>query len=72
MTNGSVSMLARMLEGIIKKPVIDETGLTGRYDFQLSYDRTNPEDAIEAMRKLGFKVEAARRPIEFLVVSKAE
>jgi hypothetical protein len=38
----------------------------------LTYDQADPQGPVEAMRKLGFKVEPARRPIEFLVVTKAE
>jgi len=64
--------LANQLESVVGKPVVDETGITGKFDFSLAYDPSDPNGAIEAMRKLGFKVEPARRPIEFLVVTKAE
>jgi uncharacterized protein (TIGR03435 family) len=64
--------LAQALESATGKPVIDETGITGKYDFSLAYDPSDPNGAIAAMRMLGFKVEAGRRPIEFLVVTKAE
>jgi uncharacterized protein (TIGR03435 family) len=70
--NCEVSLLARILEVVVKKPVVDETGITGRYDFQVSYDKADPEGSIEAMRKAGFRVEPGHRMIEFLVVTKAE
>jgi uncharacterized protein (TIGR03435 family) len=72
MTNFDLSNLARALESAAGKPVLDETGITGKYDIRLTYDKSDPQGAIEAMRKLGFKVEPARRPIEFLAVSKAQ
>jgi len=68
----AVSDIAIFLEMAAKKPVLDETGITGAYDFHLSYDQPDPNGSIEAMRKLGFKVESARRPIDFLVVTRAE
>jgi uncharacterized protein (TIGR03435 family) len=52
--------------------VIDETGITGKFDFTLTYDAHDPQGAVAVLRKLGFKVGPAHRPIEFLVVTKAE
>ena len=72
MTSGSVSMLARMLESVAGRPVFDETGLTGKYDFKMTYDTADPQSPVESLRKLGFKVEPARRPIEFLVATRDE
>lgn len=72
MTNCAMPGLATMLENALGKPVLDETGIAGDYDFHLTYDRSNPQSAVDAMRKLGFKVEPTRRPIEFLVVAKAK
>jgi uncharacterized protein (TIGR03435 family) len=68
----TVSYIAEFIESAVKKPVLDETGITGKYDFHMSYDKADPEGSIEAMRKAGFKVEPARRTIEFLVVTRAE
>jgi uncharacterized protein (TIGR03435 family) len=65
-------VIAQLLERRVGKPVVDETGITGKYDFQMSYDKADPEGAIEAMRRAGFKVDAARRVIDFLVVARAE
>ncbi len=68
----AVTFIAQFIEAAVKKPVLDETGITGKYDFHLSYDKADPEGSIEAMRKAGFKVEPARRTIEFLVVTRTE
>jgi len=67
-----VFIIAQMLEGTIKKPVVDETGITGKYDIQFRYEKPDPEGAIEAMRKAGFKLEPARRTIEYLMVTRAD
>jgi uncharacterized protein (TIGR03435 family) len=70
--NSTVPVLVMLLESAARKPAFDETGITGSYDFNLSYDKTDPKAPIEAMRKLGFKVDPARRMIDFLVVTRAE
>jgi uncharacterized protein (TIGR03435 family) len=70
--NSTVPVLVMLLESAIRKPVFDETGITGSYDLNLSYDKADAQGPIEAMRKLGFKVEPARRLIDFLVVIRAE
>ena len=67
-----VSLIAELVEAAVKKPVIDETGITGKYDIQFSYDKPDPEGAIEAMQKAGFKLEPARRMIEYLVVTRTQ
>jgi uncharacterized protein (TIGR03435 family) len=72
LTNSTVSDIAGYLEVGLRKTILDESGIPGRYDFHLSYSQANPESAFEAMQKLGFKVEPARRKIEFMVVSRAE
>jgi uncharacterized protein (TIGR03435 family) len=69
MTNGSISSLATVIESVLEKPVVNETGLGGRYDVTLTYE--SPEGLLDAVRKLGFAIEPARRPIEFLVVTPA-
>jgi hypothetical protein len=51
---------------------VPETGITGRYDFKVAYDKPEGEGWIDAMRKAGFKVERARRQVEYLVVSRLE
>jgi len=72
LTNCAMPALVQALESVAGRPVLDDTGIAGRFDFSLTYDALDPNGAIAALRKLGFKVEPARRPIEFLVVTKAE
>jgi uncharacterized protein (TIGR03435 family) len=42
---------ARMQNGVMAKPVMDQTGLTGRYDFQLKW--TPDESQFAAFRSIG-------------------
>jgi uncharacterized protein (TIGR03435 family) len=71
-TSCAMPALVQALESVAGRPVLDETGITGKFDFSLTYDVHDPQGAVAALRKLGFKVEPARRPIEFLVVTKAD
>jgi uncharacterized protein (TIGR03435 family) len=74
--------LARTLYGMLGRPVVDQTGLTGRYDVELQYIRdmppgigptapTPPEgpalvDAIK--EQLGLQLKAERVPTTVLIV----
>jgi uncharacterized protein (TIGR03435 family) len=70
LTNGDTLMLALSLESEFGKPVIDETGITGRYNLNLSYDEAAPGGLETAIRKMGFELTPARRTVEVLVVTK--
>lgn len=79
-TNQPVSTLASLfLENILEIPVIDQTDLTGRYDFDLhwsqpgGYAAPNPEALKQALLdQLGLKLTPATKSIEMLVVEKAQ
>jgi uncharacterized protein (TIGR03435 family) len=76
--NQSMSSLARSLEGILKKPVINEASLTNYYDFQLLWNEkasgeADVKDLASALHEqLGLELEPARREIEMLVVTVAD
>ena len=75
--NLGISSLAGFLEGYLGKPVLDNTGLTNRYDFELKWnegtERPTPDVLRRAVREqLGLELAAATRPVEILVVEKAE
>jgi uncharacterized protein (TIGR03435 family) len=85
--NSSVEWLAWSLEDRLHKPVVDETGLTGRYDIVLKWDenadpaatnalevaKSNQENLLKAVRKqLGLEIVPATRPVAGFVVGKAD
>ena len=67
--NVSMSELALALENCLKKPVIDETGLTNCYDLTLKWEQKsvaepNSEGLMKALREqLGLGLDPATRPI---------
>ena len=84
MQSANVSMgdLALILKFFLDRPVLDQTGLTGRYDFRLQWtfddsrapaDGTAPPSLFTAMQEqLGLKLDAVKAPAEVLVVDKVE
>lgn len=80
-----VSVLQR---AILDRPVVNKTGLTGRYDFDLEWapdetefggeipaassDAPSPPLFTAVQEQLGLRLEATRGPISTLVVDKAE
>jgi uncharacterized protein (TIGR03435 family) len=80
----SMSQLVQTLTSQFGRPVSDETGLMGKYDFVLKYkgrwDRDrNPDDLDPTppmdqalQQELGLKVEAARGPLRMLVIDHIE
>jgi uncharacterized protein (TIGR03435 family) len=80
-------LVAVMQRAILDRPVVDKTGLKGRYDFDLEWapDETQfggelptaPADAQSAplftaiQQQLGLRLEATRGPVEALIVDKA-
>jgi uncharacterized protein (TIGR03435 family) len=63
-----VSQLRDLLSNSLRGITIDETGMTGRYDFDISYQPGQPEVATQALKQLGLEVVKARRPVRILVV----
>jgi uncharacterized protein (TIGR03435 family) len=87
--NVTMSDLTRLMQrAILDRPVVDKTGLSGRYDFDLEWapDETQfggevPPASAEApaaplfsaiQQQLGLRLEATRGPVQALVVDKAE
>jgi len=63
--NSSMADLAHYLSILIHRPVVDETGLGGRYDFNLS--------ALSgALDELGLRLQAKKIPVPMLVIDHAE
>ena len=78
-TGQSLSLnLVPNLEEIFEMPVIDHTGLTGRYDVKLKWHEsnsghTNPDDLKQALLdQLGLELVPGRESVEILIVEKAD
>jgi bla regulator protein blaR1 len=76
MTNGTLSQFAGSLSRILGRPVVDRTGIEGKFRLVLAYDaRPDPEgpDVYEALRNdLGLKLESAKGAVDVLVVDGAD
>ena len=84
--NEAVEWLVKMLSGQLQTTVVDETGLTGKYDFAMNWvpeDRravTTPETADPAgpslnsavEEQLGLRLTRRKGPLEFIVIDRAE
>ena len=80
----TMGLLANILKNQLGGPVVDDTGLSGTYDFGLIYERPNhankipPDDVVpapplnEAIKDLGLRLEKGKAPVEVLVVDHAE
>jgi uncharacterized protein (TIGR03435 family) len=80
-TGVTLSDLAMNLSFPLDRTVIDKTGLTGRYDFQLRWTAEDvgaaatdaPPDLFTAMQEqLGLKLQAAKGPVKTLVLDHVE
>jgi thiol-disulfide isomerase/thioredoxin len=62
--------LARWIELTLERPVVDETGLSGRYDFVLPQPLTVP--TLEtALRGYGLELDAGQRPVPVVRIVRA-
>ena len=63
-----VTELCDMLTNALHKPVLDESALAGRYDFDLPYQPGQTEVILGALKDKGLQVTKERRRIPILVV----
>ena len=79
---GPPSGLTTRLAQLLGRPVLDKTGITGRYDFTLEIHYDDPSDHGDAslsaavfgalQEQLGLKLEAGKEPIDILVIDHIE
>ena len=77
-----VSQLVDMLSNVLRAPVVDETGLKGKYDLTLRLDKYVPDPATPVdvfstvmnviQQELGLKIEQRRVQLDYIVVDHAE
>lgn len=87
--NATIGKFASVLQrAALMRPVIDQTGITGRWDFDLEFLpdesqfgglglKTDPDHPVPGLfaavrEQLGLKLEATRSRVDTLVVDKAE
>jgi uncharacterized protein (TIGR03435 family) len=75
----SLDRLARTLAGVVGRVVLDQSGLTGKYDLELKWSAgdaaasSNDPEIFSALREqLGLQLKAARGPVEMLVIDHIE
>ncbi len=80
-TNNSMEDFAQGMQVFLDRPVVDETGLKGKFDFTLEWtvdgavnsDPKAPPGLFTAVQEqLGLKIEATKGPAEVLVIDHAE
>ncbi len=74
-TRASMASLTRALSRSLGRPVNDETGLHGQYDFTLSWapddagaDASGPSLFTAVQDQLGLKLESKKAPVETIVI----
>jgi uncharacterized protein (TIGR03435 family) len=72
----TLGQLGDWLAPLLEKPVVDATGLEGKYAIQIVLERygddTQEYAANQALAKLGLKLEARKVPVSTVVVDKVE
>ncbi len=67
--NSSINGVATFAESRLKMPVLNETGLTGRYDLKIESYEDEVRNLNGELRKLGLELVDAQRPVKTLVIS---
>jgi uncharacterized protein (TIGR03435 family) len=75
-----MSSLARMLGLFVQRRVLDGTGLSGGFDFDLKFEGAAGGPGVDAssalmtalQEQLGLKLESVRAPVEFIVIDRVE
>jgi uncharacterized protein (TIGR03435 family) len=76
--NRTMSVLAGVIAGRVNIPVIDKTGLTGNYDFDIPDKlQITPAEQLDLLKRilsdeLGLELVPGREPVEMLVVEKVK
>jgi uncharacterized protein (TIGR03435 family) len=69
LSNGTMDDFCKTLEHGLDRPVVDETGLGGRYDIELSCGHTSTSEFLQRLRtQLGLHLTPARRDVTMVVV----
>jgi len=68
-----IATLTNALAIMLRGPVVDQTGLTGEYDFALSWEDDDMYPAVpDAMERFGLKLQMKKVPTEVIVIDSVE
>jgi uncharacterized protein (TIGR03435 family) len=72
-SNITMAALAKRLSSYFERPVLDRTGLNGRYNFRYDYITADPHPdilatIISSLRAIGLKLESGKAPIDSIVI----
>jgi uncharacterized protein (TIGR03435 family) len=77
-TNISMPELAVRMSGWLGRPVLDQTGLTGSYDFKCQYSDQSPDERPDipfilrvSIQAIGLQLEPGRGPVDAIVIDSA-
>jgi uncharacterized protein (TIGR03435 family) len=75
--NATMDMFAKRLADMMKRPVVNQTGIPGAFDFMITYvqnisDTASGPSLTTAVQDLGLKLVNARAPVRHIVIDKAE
>jgi uncharacterized protein (TIGR03435 family) len=75
--NISMPELAARLSGFLRRPVLDQTGLAGTYDFEYRTGNEDPDSSatvgiIQSMQEIGLKLAQGKGPVEAIVIDHIE
>ncbi len=85
-SGATMAFTAEALTHLVDRTFIDKTGLTGHYDFRLTYDQSSTKPPIvgmpiaptegpsifAAVEDLGLKLEPQKSPVEMLIIDSVE
>jgi uncharacterized protein (TIGR03435 family) len=72
-SSSSVKAFADNLADVVERPVFDETGMSGNFDFNLTWKHGNEAALVAAVKdQLGLQLMSERRSVELLIVDHIE
>ena len=75
--NISMPLMAFRLSRYLERPVLDQTGLEGSFDFKYQYqpeegERDVVSSILMSVQQIGLKLEAGKGPVETIVIDRVE
>jgi len=67
-TNQTMGDIARQFQDLLKTPVVDETGVEGKYNYSAFSTLPQPDVVFDFAHQLGLELTPAARPVEMLIV----